>query len=529
MNGSSKLASTMNRIARPLRCERGQIIIVAALLTPLLIGFTGLALDVGLVMVHRTQRQRTADAAALAGAQYLMYNLGTDSVETIEQNAEQIACTYAQKNGFAGGTCAYDTKNADAAITVNLPPQSGPHKDDHSFVEVKVTRSDPTLFIRVLGIPRATVVARAVGGATPAKRNYALVVLDKTQCDAFSTSSSIAINGGGMIDDSAGTSGGSCVGESANQSGGSVITAQTCFDKSGAAIDCKIDYNSTGKWSTCNNCTTTPPPTKAPLFPDPLSCNPLGSQAHVGEDYCPRPVPCSQSGTPTGCVPKSADSSGTANNTKLTQPNCNGGEVILHPGTYYGGLKLTAASCNFRFSPGIYVFAGSTNGGNGGGFTYSSGNVCGLRAPSDPVTSCPVATDITFFNTGDPYVSNSGDKICGSYEITGSGVLKLAAPTVRHSASSVSPRTLAGYKNMLIWQDDSCTSQFKFAGSSSGSTWTNTGIMYLPSANMKVTGGGNFGSVQIITKTFTQGGSQTIQINFTRYIDTDTQNYKLVE
>jgi len=53
--------------------------------------------------------------------------------------------------------------------------------------------------------------------------------------------------------------------------------------------------------------------------------------------------------------------------------------------------------------------------------------------------------------------------------------------------------------------------------------------MYLPQANMQVTGGGNFGSVQIITKTFRQGGSQAITINFSRYIDTDTQEWKLVE
>ena len=84
-------------------------------------------------------------------------------------------------------------------------------------------------------------------------------------------------------------------------------------------------------------------------------------------------------------------------------------------------------------------------------------------------------------------------------------------------------------RRVLIWQDDACTAEFTFAGSGNGGDWTETGMMYLPDANMKVTGGGNFGSIQIITKTFKQSGSQAIVINFTRYVDTDTNYYKLVE
>jgi len=51
----------------------------------------------------------------------------------------------------------------------------------------------------------------------------------------------------------------------------------------------------------------------------------------------------------------------------------------------------------------------------------------------------------------------------------------------------------------------------------------------LPKAALRVTGGGNFGSMQIIVNEFTQGGSQDITINFTRFIDTDTPRYLLVE
>jgi hypothetical protein len=397
-------------------------------------------------------------------------------------------------------------------------------------VEVIITKTDSTAFMRILGKNDATVQGRGVATSKPRKANYALVILDPTLCDSFTTSSNITINGGGAIVDSNATTGSTCIGESAKQNGGSIITAQTCFDKLNQPIVCSLDYHPSATWTIPNNSSASPVPTKAPPFPDPLSCGPPdGTQAHVGEDYCPRPIPCSTSGTPSGCVPKSADSQGSANNSKLTQITGNG-ETILRPGTYYGGIKIASTSGTIRFSPGIYVFAGSDHNSNAGGFSYTSGNICGLRQPSDPVTDCPIATDVTFFNTGNPWAANQSDRPCNSMDITGNGLIRIAAPTVRRSASSVSPTTLAGYKNMLIWQDDSCTQQFKWAGSSSGgSSWTATGLMYLPQANMQVTGGGNFGSVQIITKTFSQGGSQTITINFSRYIDTDTQEWKLVE
>jgi Flp pilus assembly protein TadG len=496
--------------------ETAQVLILVAVLLPVLIGFTGLAIDVGLLIKNRTDRQRTADAAAIAGAQYLMYNPGDAST------AKTTACDLASKNGADTTGCP-----TSGQVKVNIPPLSGPNITTPGAVEVVINKTDPTYFLRVLGQNEATVAARAVANSKPRKANYALVILDPSVCDAFSTSSNITITGGGAIVNSTAKTGSNCIGESAIQNGGSIITAQTCLDSTGVAIQCTLDYNPQANWTIPNNSTASPTPTKAPPFPDPLSC-PDGTQAHVGEDYCPRPIPCSQTGTPTNCVPASTATEGTPNNPKLFQPNCSGGEVILTPGSYYGGIKLSASSCVFRFMPGIYVLAGSDHNSNAGGFSYTSGNICGLRTVADPPTYCPVAVDVTIFNTGNPWINNS-NKDCSSMDITGSGVLKLAAPTVRHSASGVSPLTLAGYKNMLFWQDDSCTTPFRFAGSSSGQAWTQSGLMYFPQAGMQVTGGGSFGSVQVIAKTFNQGGGQTITINFSRYVNTDTQQWKLTE
>ena len=501
------LATATGRARGPVMGrEVGQIVIMTALLFPVLLGFAGFAIDIGLLMVHRTERQRTADAAAIAGAQYLMYN--SSQVDA----AKQVACDYALKNGYGTGTCP------STEVEVNQPASMP------GAIEVIIKRTDNTVFMQYLVETSPTVKARAVATSKPREVNYALIVLEPTKCDSFTTSSNITITGGGMIVNSDATTGSNCIGESAKQNGGSVITAQTCLNKDNVAIECTLDYNPKAKWTTPSNSSASPVPTKAPPFPDPLTCGPPeGKQAHIEDDYCPRPVPCSTAagGTPTGCVPWSSTSAGQgnkANNPTITQLQ-GSGEVTLEPGVYFGGLRISSTSLYVRFKPGIYVFAGSDHNGNGGGFNYQSGNLCGEGAAG----TCPVATGVTFFNTSNPYAAQSGNRPCSGLSITGSGLLKFAAPTVRHTTP------LTGYKNMLFWQNDSCSEEFKFAGSSSGQEWTATGLMYLPEAHMQVTGGGNFGSVQIITKTFNQGGSQSININFTRYVDTDSQQWKLVE
>jgi hypothetical protein len=71
--------------------------------------------------------------------------------------------------------------------------------------------------------------------------------------------------------------------------------------------------------------------------------------------------------------------------------------VILTPGTYYGGIKLSSSSCVFRFMPGIYVLAGSDHNSNAGGFTYTSGSICGFAdccGPAELLSGCSGCHDL---------------------------------------------------------------------------------------------------------------------------------------
>ena len=430
--------------------------LVAGLL-PVLLGMTGLAIDLGSVAAHRREAQNAADAAALAGAGVLL-NGGTPTA------ARTAALSWAQKNGYAS-----------AATTVNIPPLSGAHIGDSNYVEVSVAKTSPTAFIKILGINSTSVGSRAVAGFKTTPKNYALIVLNKTTCSAYNqtSSSTLTINGGGLIVNS------SC-NPSAVQGGGSTITSTA------------IDYYSAGGWQLSPNATDSIPPSAVGAqIPDPLAT-------------LARPIPCTSTSvyTPAGCtVLQSPDSGGTQAIPKQQLIAVNDNSLgTLRPGVYWGGLKITGngGNANVVFQPGTYIFAGG--GVTQGGFTYSgSANLSG--------------SGVTFFNTDDQLASSSANWPCGGYSLTGNGVLNFTAPTS------------GTWKNMLFWQGDSCWETFKYAGGN----WTTAGVIYLPKAQLSVTGGGNLGAIQIIVDTFSYSGSAPVTINYTDYVQATPPRLALIE
>jgi hypothetical protein len=487
--------------------EVGQVIIVTAILLPVLVGLVGIAVDVGMLMNYRTQEQRAADAAALAGAHVLL-----TTGDKTQARAEALA--YAKKHGYI-----------DSEISVHLPPVSGRHVNDDKYVEVKISREGATFFIAVLGITKSTVQARAVGGMKPLARNYALIVLNKTQCNAYNHSSSndLKINGGGAIVNSDASTGGSCVGVSASQGGGSVVTADNCRDQTGTPIPCTLDYYLHGNWQQSNNATSTPPPTPVGTqFPDPLAglTRPIpctnGTPGTVGTQPSGCNVPISPTACGNNAIPCATNRVSTANQPRLTSPTT--GNITLSPGVYYGGLKLTG-SATVTFQPGLYVFAGG--GVSQGGFTFNS------NAPA-------TGNGVTFFNTGDPYASNQADRGCGAFSIAASGLLNIKAPPDLGTLGPLDDTSVAnGIETMLFWQDDrttgvwagNCTETFRFTGSGA----TLAGVIYLPTAKLDMSGGGSLGALQIVVDTFDFSGSSDISINYTRYFETEKPSYALIE
>ena len=75
--------------------DRGQVIVVGALLMTLLLAIVGLGVDISWYQFNLIRMQRAADAAALAGVVYLPEN---------QAGAFSAAYAEATKNGFTNGT-----------------------------------------------------------------------------------------------------------------------------------------------------------------------------------------------------------------------------------------------------------------------------------------------------------------------------------------------------------------------------------------------------------------------------------------
>jgi len=135
-----------------LRDQSGAVAVLTAVLMVTLLGFTAIAVDLGVLQYQKRMLQTVADAAAIGGASELPYGDAASGAQTV-----------ASQNGFISG-------NNSAALTVSNPPSDGPHAIDSSCVEVIASQTEPTHFAQVLGIKSAKIQARAVAcqGSGPA-------------------------------------------------------------------------------------------------------------------------------------------------------------------------------------------------------------------------------------------------------------------------------------------------------------------------------------------------------------------------
>ena len=117
------------------RNQRGQATILSLVFLTVLLGMAALVLDVGSWYRADRDTQKTADAAALAGAQALPDSTG---------NASTLASDYANKNG--GGL-----------DTVNFSSSYGPN----DTIKVTIKKPAPGIFTKLFGVSSVTVGSKA--------------------------------------------------------------------------------------------------------------------------------------------------------------------------------------------------------------------------------------------------------------------------------------------------------------------------------------------------------------------------------
>jgi Flp pilus assembly protein TadG len=170
-----------------LRDESGNVLVLVALCMTVLMGFTALAVDVGLMFRAKRELQTVADAAATAGAlEYYNTNSGA-GVSTASAAA-------ATANGVTNGV-------GGAVVTVTSPVTSGAHTGPGT-VEVDVGQPNPTFFMKVFGRSTMTVAAKAVAGQVPGQAcvhiNDSLIAKGSATIEGWDTTTNKARRGCGV-------------------------------------------------------------------------------------------------------------------------------------------------------------------------------------------------------------------------------------------------------------------------------------------------------------------------------------------
>ena len=273
------------------RKPRGQIFVIVSLALAALMGISALAVDVGDLWTTRRLMQNAADAAAMAGA---------DEVAIDGSKSQVVAAAKAAsaQNGFTDGSTTL-ASSSKVSVAVYDPPQSGPYATNSNAVQVVVSQTQPTYFIRVLGWQNVPVSTVAVG--LTVSGGSCVYALDPSASGTITVAGTASLNSTcGLYDNSDNSSSALIV------SGGGVLKAPLVGVVGGTTI---------------NGGGSSPPSTGIAAFGDPLAWE---AQPTVGA--------CSSYKT----------------------QNLSG---VINPGLYCGGIKINSGA-NVTFNPGTYVING---------------------------------------------------------------------------------------------------------------------------------------------------------------------------
>ena len=329
-----------------LRDESGATAVVIGLSMTALLGFAGMAVDVGVWYADKRAAQGAADSAAYSAA--VDYSAG-DTTAGAKTAGQAVAAQYGYTNGVTGVT-----------VTVNTPPTSGTHTATTGAMEVIVTKTE-SLFFSSFFVSSAKVSARAV--ATPGTGGaYCVLALDTSNSTTVSTAD-VGESGATIVDTS------NC-GVAINAPGSDALSLTGSSQLKAKTLSIVGNYTVTGGSSvTVTGSKTT-------------------GASPVSDPYANVATP-----SPGTCAPTNSWGNGTT--------------ATINPGTYCNGLSL-AGGATITMNPGVYVInQGLFNVSNGAtvtgagvtivltsstGSNYATANISGgttttLTAPTSGATS----------------------------------------------------------------------------------------------------------------------------------------------
>ena len=478
---------------------RGQTLPLFALAVVVLLGIAALAFDGGQMLLDRRTEQDAADAAALAGARYIVTDPSAAAIEALR---------LAYQNGYGAGTTGYTTSIGSSGntvttsigqgntVVVQVPPGSeSKFAGQSGYIEVQINSSRPSIFGGVIGfITQHTGALGTASNQNGAAVNYSMLALNRTECPSakFSGTGTITVSGSIQVDSS-------CThNPDAFDQGGSTSVTVT----GGGEIDVVGSYN-----CATLKCVPTPKPGQ-PYVPDPLLSLPAPALPSLPADVMQ--IPGVTMDVPDHCP------GGTSPATALAPATCSftssyaGTTWLLSPGYYPGGISIQGGTIFMR--PGVYYIGGGglNAAGTGANLYTVSSTWSSTTAPTCTTDDFADCGGVLIYNTNDPTATSGGSTVTNKQPIALNG-----ANSIIHLYGI---QDAGPYTNIVIFEDRDPT----LGSSSSGDLQLNgngaqlyvQGTIYMPVGYVAVEGTGDLGPTQIIADTFAIKGNGNLSIDY---------------
>ncbi|HLC29525.1 MAG TPA: pilus assembly protein TadG-related protein, partial [Dehalococcoidia bacterium] len=465
-----------------LREQKGQILVLVAIMMPVMLAFVGLVLDGGFIYGETRRAQAAADAIALAAGTHMWYN-----------TAASVDCT--TETGSGTDTCgvlpyatalSYTAANNDT-VTVTHPAEtsgtyaSAEYHGRGDYVKVRIQRTIPQFIIGIIFKGTSTADVTAIAGIARVPMLYALVSLgdpcasaDNGTSPAYaggiivSGNSTLTVNNGAVMSNCSSSAAINVAGSGDSLTTDSFDVNGTCTQASGATLS--------------PSCSTGIAQISDPMGSLPWPCSSAATGNNGSSPYCTSRGAVNLGGA--GACPDQVLDPGVY--TSITG-GCNG-TVWLKKGVYViqgGGIAITGTAaikvCDATGAP-----AGCT-GATGGALIYNATNEYdGERVEAGAATKCDNGT--------------SPSPTSAAVSFQGSGGFDIRA------------MTSGSYSGLALWQGCGITNAMTLQGTPNSQV---VGTTYLPEALLSMGGNASWTTPSAVVSKYTHvNGSVNLTMDY---------------
>lgn len=448
--------------------QRGQILVIIAIMMPAMLAFVGLVIDGGYLYSEVRRTQATADATALAAATYVWKNTTANCTGSTASPDPCGAVNYAEYLG-------YTTAN-DSSVTVTHPAASSgayattEYASGGDYTRVDIQRTLPKYFIGIIFPALSQVNVYAIAAIARVPMEYALVSL-ADNCDSADNGTSPAVNGGIIV------------------SGSSQLTVNNGAVHSNCENTYAINAAGSGDTFTSDAFTATGNCQKssgATLTPD----------CEVGAASISDPM-----GTITlPCTDASHGNNATSPYCTTRSSQTGNADAVLEPGVY--PIIEPSGSATLWLKTGIYVIRTSLK-------TAGSIGIKDCGATGAPAGCSGFSGGTLIFIANSEYDGSRANPCDdGSLPAPTNATLSL----IGTSGFDLRAKTSGPYQGLAIWQGCGNSSTLQLQGNLGSQV---VGSTYAPDALLKMGGNASWTTPSSIVSKFTQVfGSVILTINY---------------